>query len=904
MENNLLLAKLRMPRLRSSFVVRPRLIARLNEALTQENSSHRRLTLISAPAGYGKTTLLSQWLSGSHYPVAWLSLDENDNDATRFLTYVIAALQRTMPDVGAGILDSLQSASVASPGTRPAMDLALTNLLNELEAIRDPLLLVFDDYHLIENTAVHELVSFLLDNQPPQLHLVVVSRADPPLPIARLRVQGRLTEVHASDLSFVPDEAGGFLNDAMGLDLTTEQVTALVKRTEGWIAGLQLAALALQGREQEVQAEQRPGSLTVPEATSTFVKDFTGSHRFVLDYLTEEVLNRQSAETRTFLLKTAVLDRLSAPLCNVLTGRTGSQHILESLSAANLFIIPLDDERRWYRYHHLFADLLRQRLQREQPDLAPELHGQASAWYQAQGWLEDAVQHALQAGHFVRATTLLEENGWTMLMRGEMNTLLRWLDALPPETVGSRPSIGMLRAWAFAFSGQWSEMERVLLYMDAAKATGEIAAVQAYATAVQGAVERTSELAEQALAQLPECATLQRALVTFCLAVTHFSNGQPRPAARALADVIKLGGQADQQHLVMTATAHLGHVYEMQGRLHHALETHHQARRLGSLSIERPAPFQGIASVGIAEVLYEWNDLDGTLNYAQEGIRLTERGGFVSYMLAGYARLVQVYQAQRAMSRAGEVLEKGERLARRHKYRYMQGVFAELRVRQWLALEELAAAKRWAQRHRARQNNTTELAREAEQIAIARALIAPARSTMRAGEETLALLARLLAGAEAAERTGSVIRILALQAVACRQQGNIEKALAFLARALSLAEPEGYVRTFVDEGPRMAQLLRQLVTDNNAAGYAATLLATFGEEVTVASERTSLVEPLSERELEVLRLIVAGLSNREIAEELVIAISTVKSHINNIYGKLGVKRRTQAVARAQELGLL
>lgn len=913
MENNLLLAKLRMPLMRPSAVARPRLMARLDEALNHGDIWQHKLTLVSAPAGYGKTTLLCQWLSGDTYPVAWLSLDENDNDPTRFLTHLIAACQQTLPDLGAGILDSVQSAAV-TPGA-PPIELALTNLLNELESIRNPLVLVLDDYHLIENKRVHEAVSFLIDNQPPPLHLAIASRTDPPLPIARLRAQAQLVEVHAADLSFAVDESAAFLNDVMGLGLTAGQVTALARRTEGWITGLQLAAIALQGSVaqpwsgQIFAAEQRFDSLPGQKGVSAFIKAFTGSHRFVLDYLTEEVLTRQSEETRTFLLESAILDRLSAALCGAVTGRKDGQQMLEMLSAANLFIIPLDDNRHWYRYHHLFAGLLRQRLQREKPDRVPELHRRASAWYEAEGWLAYAVKHALLAEDFGRAATLIEQNGWAMLMRGEMNTLLRWLEALPQEVLDERPSLGLQCAWAFAFSGQWEEMESVLLHVEAAEQTGELAAVRAYATAVQGAVEQTSELAEQALAQLPKGETFMRMLVTFCLAITHFSSGQPEPAARALDDVIRLGGEAGQSHLVMTAMAHLGHVYEMQGRLHLALETHHKALHLGSAAGKQLVPFHGIASVGVSEILYERNNLEGTLSYAQDGIRLTEQGGFVSYMLAGYARLVQVYQARGELKSAEEILQKGELLASQHKYRYLEGVFAELRVRQWLAQGKLAAAARWAHIRRSQEGQTTPLAQEMLRVTIARVLIAQGRRATANGSEevelALAILDQALAEAKAAGRGGSQIRILALQAVAKHQQDETEKALTILGEALSLAEPEGYVRTFLDEGRPMAQLLRLAVTGSNKAGYAAALLAVFDEQaLSSVTISPPLVEPLSERELEVLRLIVAGLSNREIAEELVIAISTVKSHINNIYGKLDVKRRAQAIARAQELGLL
>ena len=896
MPEHLLHTKLLIPHLRASIVPRPRLIECLNQALPQAEPWQRALTLVSASAGYGKTTLLCQWLGDCGYPAAWLSLDEGDNDLTRFLSYLVAALQQIEPAFGADVADALRSSGIASPGTPPPVEMALTLLINALASIPDPFILVLDDYHLIQSAGVHQALSTLLDNRPRRMHIVIATRVDPPLRLARLRAQAQLGELRAADLRFTSAEAASFLNEIMGLGLSSEQVGALEKHTEGWIAGLQLAALSMRERDD----------------VAGFIETFGGSHRFVLDYLTEEVLSRQSAETKSFLLKTAVLDRLTAPLCDVITGRSDSQQILEALDAANLFVIPLDDERLWYRYHHLFADLLRQRLQSERPKLVPELHTQVSAWYEENQFLQDAVKHALLAEDFKRATRLIKQSGRGMLMRGEMNTLLPWLDALPSELVSADPALALIRAWALAFTGRWEMVEETLRTVGPDAVPGEVAAVRAYAAAVKGDVEKTHKLAEETLAQLPEDENFLRALVNFFVGITYFSSGRPAAAHQALDEVIRLSHAAGHPHLSMTATAHLGHVQQMRGLLHEALETCREALRLVQEPGERPVPFSGIACVGIAEVLYEWNDLDGALRHATEGIRLTKLGGFVSFMLAGHACVVQVKVARGELAEAWEILKEAERLAEKHAYRYMQGVFAELRARLWVAQGNLAEAGRWLHGHRLQPGDTLNLAREAEQMAVARILLA--RTAVRPAEqgeedrpygEALDLLARMLRAAEEAGRMGSMVRILALQALALDVQGRRERALSVLGRALSLAEHQGYVRTFLDEGQPMVRLLREALAEGIEAGYAASLLAACDESAGPGSvQMGELVEPLSERELEVLRLIAAGLSNREIAEELVIAISTVKSHINNIYGKLGVRRRTQAIARSQELDIL
>jgi LuxR family maltose regulon positive regulatory protein len=886
MSTSLLTTKLHMPPVSPKLVPRSRLIQQLEEGL---HLGHR-LTLATAPAGFGKTTLLSDWLRQTDRPVAWLSLDDGDNDPTRFLAYLVAALQRIDSAIG-----QTAQAMLQDPQT-PPLEPLLTSLVNDIAATPHPFILVLEDYHAIESPAIHRALSFLLDHLPPPgpgMHLVVATRADPPLPIARLRGRGQLTELHVADLRFTPDETETFLNEVMELSLAAKDIAVLERRTEGWIVGLQLAALSIQGRED----------------VSDFITAFTGSHRYVLDYLTEEVLHRQSEDTRAFLLQTAILDRLCGPLCDAVTGKAKNYRTLEALEATDLFIVPLDDERRWYRYHHLFADLLRQRLQREGSDLVPELHRRASEWYEANGLIPEAVSHALASANLERAADLIEWTAWTVLIRGEMITLLGWLDALPDDLLRSRPQLGVLRAWALAFTGRLEDIESQLHEVDIRQAQGDVAAVRAHVAALRGDVPGTIELAHQALEQLPEQKWFSRGLVALSLGIAYWRSGDLAAASRALTEAIVLGREADQKYLTLRASATLGHVQKVQGLLRQAVANYRQALELADEAGSRPVPFAAIACVGIAESLYEWNDLDGAKRYALEGIKLRELGGFVAYLLLGHAVLARVHQVRGDVDSASEVMQEAERLAQRHDDARLRAVVADLQAWLWVAQGNARAASRWAREHRLSPVDELHSTREVEQLAVARVLIASATSwgSTQGSEidEVLELLAQLRKAAEAAERTGSLIKILPLQSLAFQAQGDLDQASSTLEQALSLAEPEGYVRTFVDEGQPMARLLRRALTRSIAPSYVSKLLAAFGESAPAASHAAqALVEPLTERELEVLRLIAAGLSNREIAQELVVAVSTVKSHINHIYGKLDVRSRIQAVAKAQALDLL
>jgi LuxR family maltose regulon positive regulatory protein len=869
------------------------LIERLDTTFRQG----RRLALVSAPAGYGKTTLLGDWIAQRELEarVGWVSLDRGDNDPTRFWAYVVAALQTVEAHI-----EPISQTATQSLHPQP-IESALTGLLNQITEIAEPIVLVLDDYHAIEALAIHESLSFLIQNMPPQMHIVLATRVDPPLPIPRLRARGQLIEVYESDLRFTYDEAAQFLNQVMGLRLSAEDIAALESRTEGWIAGLQMAAISMRDRND----------------ISGFVHTFAGSHRYILDYLGEEVLRQQSVAVQDFLLETAILDRLCGELCDAVLKASDSeedrslvdsQSLLEYLDRSNLFVVSLDDERCWYRYHHLFADLLRQHLHREKPQLVSELHRRASEWYEQHGPIAQAVEHALAAKDFDRSASLIEQTGWATFTRGEMRTILEWIATLRDDFVRSRPRLSVLNAWATAKSGHLDGVKACLEGVDLDQVPGQAAAVRAYVAGVRGDLSRAVELAQQALDDLPEGNLFLRAIVTQNLGVAYYWRGAPAPAIQTLTKAVRLSRAADQSFQTLTAMAILGRAHEMRGSPRQATEIYQEALALTETG-RRPVPFAGMAHVGLAGPLYEWNDLDASIHHSLEGIKLSALGGFVAYEVFGYARLARAYKAQGDGDGAETALQQAERLGQGSEYALVMALVAEMRTRLWLAQGDMATATQWAERCLQRSAVELDGAREIELGAAARVLIRQGQP-----QEAQRVLARLVQAARKAGRMGIAIQFLTLQSMAFQAQGRTDKAVSALQDALVLGEPECYTRTFLDEGEPIVSLLSQiLVTDSPdrqspstgfSLNYVAGLLTAFGQETEAAlPTMASLVEPLTEREREVLRLMAAGLSNSEIADTLVIAISTVKSHVNHIYGKLGVENRTQAVLKAQDLAL-
>jgi len=908
----LLTTKLYIPPPRPNLVPRPRLIEQLNAGL----HSGRRLTLISAPAGFGKTTLLSEWIANSDRlePVvrfAWVSLDQGDNDLARFWAYFIAALQSIHADIGEAAL-----AMFRSPKPPPA-EAFLTGLINEITAAElEPFALVLDDYHLIKTQPIHDALTFLLDHLPPQMHLVVATRADPPLPIARLRGRGQLTELRLTDLRFTLDEATEFLNQVTGLGLSTDDVATLASRTEGWIAGLQMASLAMQARV------STPGR----EDVASFINAFRGSDRYILDYLVEEVLQRQSDTVQAFLLQTSVLDRLTGPLCDAITDQDDGQTTLETLERANLFIVPLDNERQWYRYHRLFADLLRQRLLQSQPDQVSTLHRRASEWHEQNGFMGEAIEHALSAEDLERAAHLVEQAAEATLMRSEVATLLGWLDALPDELVRARPTLCLFHAWALLLGGRPIEqVESRLQSVDRdGDLAGKAASLRAFVAIFQGQVQRAVELSREALEQLTEDDLFLRSIATWMLAISDMMDGDLVRSNQALGEIARKSQEAGNVMIAVMTTCTLAELHLTQGELGKAKAIYHQALELATDAQGQRLPIAGMALIGLGELEREWNDIETAERYLTEGVEQVEQWGEIG-ALDGYIFLAYVKQARGDTTGAVDSIQKAQQLAVRFDATEMDDVLAGAHQAYLFARQDdLEPARRWIEERKLTVDAAlAELEeqihsglsgysrhwRTVEYLTLVRLLI-----TQNQHDAALAILDLLEKISERYGLNGRVIRFQVLKAIIYQAQGDLAKALAALERALSLAEPGGYVRVFVDEGKPMAMLLRQAAGRGIAVEYVGELLAAmkrkderrmteFPPSSTVLRP-PSLVEPLSERELEVLRLLTTHLSSTEMAEELYISVHTVRYHIKSIYSKLNVHSRADAVDRARELELL
>jgi LuxR family maltose regulon positive regulatory protein len=917
-ERDVLLAtKLNVPGLRPDLVPRPRLAQRLDEG------RGRGLVLACAPAGYGKTVLLAEWIRRGRHRVAWLSLDAGDNDPARFWRHAVAALDRVRPGI------SERMGPLLGPPPPPSFEPLATALINEVAGQPDAdeaLLLVLDDYHVISSPLVHESLGFLLEHRPPGLQLALTSRSDPPLALARLRARGQLTELRAAELRFTPPEAAALLQQVAAgpggarpgaplLQVPEAVAAALAARTEGWAAGLQLAGLSLRGQDD----------------VDGFVAAFTGSHRYVLDYLAEEVLEHQTEQARTFLLETSVLERLSGPLCDAVTGRPGSQALLEEAERAGLFVVPLDEVRGWWRYHHLFADLLRARLRQEKPDEAARLHRNAAAWYAERGLADDAIRHAVAAGEMTWAARLIERHfDAAHSLRGEAATVQRWLTPLPAELVRSRPRLLLAQAVPAATGGRLEAAEQLVdaaerAYSDQGADAGDepfeptigpagsllvnvpatIALVRGYLAQLRGDARSTAEFGSQAVAESREGEWILRSVAQVQLAVAGWLDGRLDEAERAFADGIAGRRAVGLPTWGAWASYELGQVQYARGRLDAAVRTCEQALEAAARTGQPPSPTAGPAYVSLAELAYQRNELDRALDNAERGIALCRSFVYTMPLAAGLATLAWIRQAGGDPAGALDVMDEAVRASPGPPPGLLNPIPAR-RAQLLLAQGNLAAAARWTQ-----ENNLPgepDYVREPGHLVLARVLLAQSRPG-----PALALLNPMHAAAVAQDRVGSLIEIGALRALALAASGQDADAVNVLAGVLTLACPRGYVRVFADEGPPMAALLAQLIAaQRSGSGFGAVAEVPLGCLARLQGALSTqgvapdagLVDPLTSRELEVLEMLAAGASNQAIASQLVVTLDTVKKHVSHVLSKLGAANRTEAVARAREFGLI
>jgi LuxR family maltose regulon positive regulatory protein len=927
-----LAAKLAPPPPRDDLVPRARLAALL--------ATPARLTLVVAPAGFGKTTLLASLAKmkdegermnegAQPSPFAWLTLDERDNDPTRFWGYVAAALDTVAPGVGDHARSMLQSPAP------PPVEVVVAALADELAHVPGAHTLVLDDYHLIRAEAIHASFAAFVDSLPPDVRVVVAGRAEPPLPLARWRLRGQLAEVRAADLRFTAEEAAELLARA-GLSLPDALAAALAARTEGWAGALVLAARSLRGSPD-------------PEGR---IAAFAGSHRHLFDYLADEVLRRQPPAIQRFLLDTSILDQLSEGLCDAVRADEGSQETLERIEAEGLFLLPLDEERRWFRYHALFAEFLRERLRREEPDRPPLLHRRAAAWYDAHGLPAEAVAHLLAAGDSEAAATVVVREGRPLLLRSEVATVLGWLAALPPELARTRPSLALVEAWARALAGQFEQVGPALRSVEAALAayTGdpdapapfsapytprnlasEALAVRATVAGLRRETAEAIELSRRALAALPADSVLVRGVVLLMLGTSAYLQGDLGTAGPALAEAAQAGQSGGMPIIAIFALRLLGELQARTGQLHRAARTYEDAIARGAAlyprrdgAAPRPVPVAGAAYVGLAFVRYEWDELDAAEALLRDGIRLGRQGANVEILLMGPVGLAKVQRARGDLAAARATIAEALAFARSTGVPRLANWIAAEQARLELCCGDVAAAAAWDQERRLDPADHLTYLEEIDFLALAQLRVAQGRPG-----EALRLLTRLRGLAEAQGRVASLVEIHALTALASRAAGDHGAAHTALARALALAAPEGYVRTFVDFGEPMRLEIgdwsagvggvEPVAQQEALASYANLLLAAFPaadarpadpHAPTPARPRAPrapvppLVEPPSPRELEVLRWINEGLTNEQIAEKLVVGLSTVKKHINNLYAKLEVASRTQALKRARELGLV
>jgi LuxR family maltose regulon positive regulatory protein len=911
-ENQLLATKFYIPVALGRLILRPRLMALLNGSLK------RPFTLVSAPAGFGKTTLLSTWsqsLPANNPRVAWVSLDEEDNNPQLFWTYVLTALQRQEPEQFTSLVMQLQSPQA------PPLKYLLAKLINMLVEGTDHFLLILDDYQVITEQQVHTTLAYLIENLPPQLRIIVATRADPPLSLALLRAHQQALEVRTDQLRCTVEETKAFFQEVMGIQLSEETVGEVTNRTEGWLVGLQLLALSLPERADSV----------------TLLKEVSGDQHYILDYLTEEVLRRQPQDIQTFLLSTCILERLNASLCDAVMDQANSQQILQRLEKANLFVVSLDSKREWYRYHALFAQALRHQLEQTDADLVLALHYRASLWYAQHDFPTEAILHALHAQQWQWAADLIDKQA-VRWVHYDQKILITWLKRLPTEVIRARPRLCLLSAKLLSFIGPYAAVNSWLQdaeatlrnWLSALKGEmndsllrekreqenllGEVLAYRAFIASILHSDESvTLAASREARTLLADQNFEARSEASHAQSLAHYSRGEAMKAYKYEMEASALARKLGSTSMIVYYMSGVSQQLLLLGRLHEAWRILQQTFQLEGEQREFQPQFICWAYICQAEILREWNQLDDALENALQGIKFGEQTGYTTFLCLGYTVQMRIHLARAELDAAQTAMWQAELAIKQLNSPYLRAQLALIdRVSLWLARGELENAVHWARELVQSERSSSLLVREREETARVRVLLA-----QQCPDEALELLGPLLTSAIKTERRDHVIETQLLQALAYQMCHKETQALSALSEAVHLAEPEGYIRRFVDEGISMVALLSQLHEERHQQGptfYLDTLLAAFLQQnqtqeqssmrATVHTPDQLLPDPLSEREREVLQALARGASNQQIAQELVITVDTVKRHVSHIFAKLGVKNRIQAVKQARELGLV
>ena len=865
--------KLNMPVLGESLIHRQRLVDQLNSDLLAEGGFARKLTLISAPAGYGKTTAAVEWLSDARGQVLWLSLDEDDNDPARFIAYLVAAFQEVDAGIGTQTMQMMQSPQP------PAVETLITALINDLTVLKTPLMLALDDYHFIQTAKIHEMVSYFLEHQPNHVHQVVLTREDPLLPVSRMLARGQALEIRQEDLRFTSSESADFLGQKMGVKLTKTDMEALQRRTEGWAAGLQFAALSMQGN---------------PDLQN-YVQQFTGSNRYILDYLFEEVFNRQTAAVQEFMMNTSILNQLTAELCDAIVERENSQQVLLELEKGNLFIVPLDLSREWYRYHRLFRDLLRHRLQIHEPSQEAELHLKSSEWYEEHGMPAEAVQHALMAKEWSRAGDLVLGLSNRMMKQGEIVTLMGWFKQFPEVVMRGNPKLCLEYAWVLILAGQNEAADSWLQYIESVTREmpehhGSLVSAQAFVARTKGDIPATIEFSEKALTLIAEDDKDTRGVLAINLGITYWHVGQMERAEKSLLEAQSLAQETGNIYALLSAIVFLGRVHAVRGNLRQAARGFENAIEKGG-----NAPIVGLAYLDLAAIHYEWNELNTCRGYLEKGQALNQASGNLEFLSAGYmleARLENALGNQEAQAAAlrkvQELVQGGVIPTPNHNRCLAFLVEMALGTGDVLAAEQLV----------------NQLEMDVDAHPFYRYIGLANERLLIAQEEYPTAAKGLREKTITADQANWVYGAIVTRILGSTATGGGDGGFELFAEALERSQDEGYLRVYADHGQAVVPNLIEATRRGMNTEYIQQILASIRQDEALEIAAASQVEKLSARELEVLRLIAVGLSNREIAEQLYLSPGTIKTHVHNICGKLGVSNRTQAVVHARDLNLI